>query len=37
MNLKTTVITFDANGEATHPFAKDAAGSTTRHSGHSGR
>ena len=26
MNLKTTVITFDANGDATHPFAKDAAG-----------
>ena len=26
MNLKTTVITFDANGEAIHPFAKDAAG-----------
>ena len=26
MNLQTTVITFDANGEATHPFAKDSAG-----------
>jgi len=26
MNLTTTVIPFDASGEATHPFAKDSAG-----------